>query len=127
MKKRLIKGFSVYQEDIERLNWITSKTGMTNSEVVRYLVKKCAEDPVEQQIIMQDFIDSEGKKTGKERLLRIMSGKKRIKKSCATQRTQDPAVSSNCLSNSNQESTNNQPTAEEIQIIKSPNAKWWRD
>lgn len=127
MTNKIVKGFVLNDEDIRNLDAITKQTSMNNSEVIRYLIKKCLNDKTEMMIIMQNFLDTEGEKVGVKRKLRIMSDKTRIRKSCATQRTQDPAVSSNCLSYSNQETTNNQPTAEEIQIVKSPNAKWWRD
>lgn len=130
MTNKIVKGFVLSDEDIHNLDAITKQTSMNNSEVIRYLIKKCLNDKTEMMIIMQNFLDTEGERVGVKRKLRIMSDRTRIKKSCMTQRTQDSAVSSNCLSYSNQETTNNQldeRDAEIMECIQIAKAKWIED
>ena len=52
MKEAVTKiAFSFYPEDLENLEKISKDTGMKKTEVMRQLLKKCASDEKERELI----------------------------------------------------------------------------
>lgn len=95
---------SVHQEDREMIAKLANSLHLTMAELIIYSVRKMARDKVAQQIMLQELVESKGDKISKERLLRIMSVKKSLKKEPSTQRNgSSVAVSSNNLLNYTEE------------------------
>lgn len=98
MDHRQHLALSVHQEDREMIAKLANSLHLTMAELIIYSVRKMARDKVAQQIMLQELVESKGDKISKERLLRIMSVRKSLKKEPSTQRNgSSVAVSSNNL------------------------------
>lgn len=96
MDHRQHLALSVHQEDREMIAKLANSLHLTMAELIIYSVRKMARDKVAQQIMLQELVESKGDKISKERLLRIMSVRKSLKKEPSTQRNGSMvAVSSN--------------------------------
>lgn len=80
-----IMSVSMNEEQIRQLQDLVDTTGMFASELIQEMVQKVYQDPVEVEILMQNFIKKNGSKCSKNRLLRIMSITKK-RKALAAQR-----------------------------------------
>lgn len=74
---------SMLPEQIRQLQDLADTTGMYASELIQEMIAKVYSDPVEVEILMQNYIKNHGEKCGKKRLLRIMSIKSTRKKLAA--------------------------------------------
>lgn len=73
MKRYKVKGFAFYPEEEALLNDLIEEMGMQGSEIIRYAIRKIAEDEVNKIKIMSDYLQTEGKTITRDKLLRIMS------------------------------------------------------
>lgn len=108
---RQIITISMQEEDKALLMKLSDESAMNPSEIMQQLIRKAAKDPVEMEIIMQNFIKENGEKCGKKRLLRIMSIRS-MKKKLAAQR----ASGERCNASSTYENT-----MDEIE------KQWWKE
>lgn len=97
---RINKGLSLYPEDIQRLAVLSMKTGMTESEIIRQLIKKAASDEKCIQIITsQSYWDNVHRREEKALMkeeMRPTSHNVQDEKS-SKHHSKEEAVSTNCL------------------------------
>ena len=94
MKRYKVKGFAFYPEEEAMLNKLIEEMGMQGSEIIRYAIRKIANDEVNKVKIMSDYLQAEGKTIRRDKLLRIMSEMKSKKANLFNQGQPSKSVSS---------------------------------